>query len=64
MNALVLTKGCVAGDRLLLSLQNYVKAMIASYKYPHAITFVPDLPKTMTGKINRRVLRNQDYATQ
>jgi acyl-coenzyme A synthetase/AMP-(fatty) acid ligase len=34
-----------------------VKARIAPYKYPRAIEFITDLPRTSTGKIQRFVLR-------
>ena len=39
------------------SLQDFVKQSIAPYKYPRAITFVDDLPKTETGKLQRFKLR-------
>jgi len=38
-------------------LQNYVKTRLAPYKYPRWIDFVPELPKTATGKIQRFKLR-------
>lgn len=38
-------------------LQQYVKALIAPYKYPRWIEFVTELPKTATGKIQRFKLR-------
>ena len=41
-------------------LQDYVKAEVAPYKYPRAIEFVDDLPKTPTGKLQRFVLRQQE----
>ncbi len=34
-------------------LQDFVKRVIAPYKYPRAIAFVTDLPKTPTGKLQR-----------
>jgi len=34
-----------------------VKAMIAPYKYPRAVTFVDQLPKTATGKVQRFRMR-------
>ena len=34
-------------------LQDFVKAEIAPYKYPRAIEFVTELPKTATGKLQR-----------
>ena len=42
---------------LVRELQHFVKAAIAPYKYPRAIEFVADLPKTPTGKIQRYRLR-------
>ncbi|MFP6759596.1 MAG: benzoate-CoA ligase family protein [Alphaproteobacteria bacterium] len=41
----------------ITSLQDFVKQSIAPYKYPRAITFVDDLPKTETGKLQRFKLR-------
>ncbi|MAF07098.1 MAG: 2-aminobenzoate-CoA ligase [Acidiferrobacteraceae bacterium] len=38
-------------------LQEHVKATIAPYKYPRSVTFVKELPKTQTGKIQRFRLR-------
>jgi 2-aminobenzoate-CoA ligase len=46
-----------AGDDLSRALQDYVKQSIAPYKYPRAIEFVGELPKTQSGKINRAALR-------
>jgi 2-aminobenzoate-CoA ligase len=34
-------------------LQDYVKRAVAPYKYPRAIEFVADLPRTATGKLQR-----------
>ena len=44
-------------DNLRSQLQNYVKNKLAPYKYPRWIEFVDDLPKTVTGKIQRFRLR-------
>jgi benzoate-CoA ligase len=38
-------------------LQLHVKTLLAPYKYPRWIEFVPELPKTATGKIQRFKLR-------
>jgi benzoate-CoA ligase len=38
-------------------LQGHVKSKLAPYKYPRWIAFVPELPKTATGKIQRFKLR-------
>jgi benzoate-CoA ligase len=41
-------------------LKAFVKDRLAPYKYPRHIAFVPDLPKTATGKIQRFRLREQE----
>ncbi len=48
------------GDPALARLlQDHVKATIAPYKYPRAVEFVPALPKTLTGKVQRYRLREE-----
>jgi 2-aminobenzoate-CoA ligase len=47
----------VAGSVTAGELQDFVKAEIAPYKYPREIEFVPELPKTATGKLQRFRLR-------
>jgi 2-aminobenzoate-CoA ligase len=44
------------------ALQEHVKATIAPYKYPRAVEFVAELPKTQTGKLQRFVLRQKAQA--
>ncbi len=46
-----------AQDDLVEELQEHCKAGLAGYKYPHWINFVDELPKTVTGKIQRFKLR-------
>ena len=41
-------------------LQAFVKSRLAPYKYPRSITFLAELPKTATGKIQRFKLRDQE----
>ncbi len=56
--AYIVLRTGVAGDELCVkTLQDYVKATIAPYKYPRAVHFVEALPKTQTGKIQRFRLR-------
>jgi benzoate-CoA ligase len=43
-------------------LKAFVKDRLAPYKYPRAIEFVADLPKTATGKIQRFRLRERERA--
>jgi 2-aminobenzoate-CoA ligase len=53
----VLKPGHEPGDALVESLQNFVKQQIAPFKYPRRIQFIPALPRTETGKLQRFVLR-------
>ncbi|MEN9768678.1 MAG: hypothetical protein RLZZ180_308, partial [Pseudomonadota bacterium] len=41
----------------------FVKERLAPYKYPRAIEFIDELPKTATGKIQRFKLRERQAAT-
>ncbi|MFB9269157.1 AMP-binding protein [Bradyrhizobium erythrophlei] len=54
---IVLKQGARSDDLEVKLLQDHVKATIAPYKYPRAISFVEALPKTQTGKIQRFKLR-------
>ena len=45
-----------AGDALVKELQDHVKRVTAPYKYPRVIEFVDELPKTISGKIQRNKL--------
>jgi acetyl-CoA synthetase len=56
----VLAKGYTAGDDLAKELQEHVKTVTAPYKYPRIIEFVDELPKTISGKIRRVEIREQD----
>jgi len=49
-----------AGDALVKELQNHVKHVTAPYKYPRIIEFVDELPKTISGKIRRVEIREND----
>jgi benzoate-CoA ligase family protein len=53
----VLKQGLQQSPELVRELQEFVKGRIAPYKYPRAIEFIADLPKTATGKIQRYKLR-------
>jgi 2-aminobenzoate-CoA ligase len=52
-------------DRAALTkeLQEHVKATIAPYKYPRRIVYVDELPKTLTGKLQRFALRRMAAGT-
>jgi 2-aminobenzoate-CoA ligase len=49
-----------AGPELAKVLQDHVKATIAPYKYPRAVEFIDQLPRTATGKVQRFALRAMD----
>jgi acyl-coenzyme A synthetase/AMP-(fatty) acid ligase len=55
----VLKPGQAASDALAQELQAFVRDKIAAYKYPRWIEFLPELPKTATGKIQRFLLRER-----
>lgn len=58
---IVLQDGVDTRDpQLIKSLQDHVKELTAPYKYPRAIEFVPELPKTTSGKIMRVELRKRE----
>lgn len=54
---IVLKSGFEPSDKLTRSIQDYVKNTTAPYKYPRKIEFVKELPKTISGKIKRKDLR-------
>lgn len=54
--SIVLTKGTVPSDELKKEIQNYVKSHTAPYKYPRIVEFKDELPKTISGKIQRNKL--------
>jgi len=58
----VLSPGYEASDALAEELQEHVKTVTAPYKYPRVIEFVPELPKTISGKIRRVQIREEDGA--
>jgi 2-aminobenzoate-CoA ligase len=60
VKAYVVLQAGHSGDAAMTrALQDYVKAAIAPYKYPRAIDYVAELPKTQTGKLQRFELRRK-----
>lgn len=57
---LVKNRGYEPGDELKKELQRHVKEVTAPYKYPRIVEFVEELPKTISGKIQRKMIRNRD----
>jgi acyl-coenzyme A synthetase/AMP-(fatty) acid ligase len=57
----VLKEGYESSEELVIDIQQYVKKVTAPYKYPRAIEFVKELPKTISGKIKRKELRIKEF---
>ena len=51
--------GYQGGEDLTAELQTQVKTQLAAYKYPRIVEYVDRLPKTSTGKLNRKLLASQ-----
>lgn len=58
---IVLRPGWEATLELAKELQEHVKRVTAPYKYPRLIEFMESLPKTATGKISRKALRDREF---
>ena len=56
----VLKQASDASDHLADDLKAFVKERLAPYKYPRLIEFLPELPKTATGKLRRVALRERE----
>jgi acetyl-CoA synthetase len=56
---IVLAEGHAGSQELVADLQRHVRERLSAYAYPRIIEFVPDLPKTLTGKIRRVELRGR-----
>ncbi len=61
--SVILAKGYEPSDELTKELQDHVKHTTAPYKYPRIVEYVDDLPKTIGGKIKRKMIRNADGVT-
>jgi len=48
-------------EQLIAELQKHVQGVTAPYKYPRKIEFVEQLPKSVSGKLLRRVLRDIEF---
>jgi acetyl-CoA synthetase len=57
---IVPSKNYHPSDELAKELQEHVKRVTAPYKYPRIIEFVTELPKTISGKIRRVQIREED----
>ncbi len=54
---IILHEPKIASDNLIKEIQDHCKKVAAPYKYPREIEFVEELPKTQSGKIKRKQLR-------
>ncbi len=59
---IVLADGYQPSPALVTELQQHVRKITAPYKYPRAIEFVKELPKTISGKIKRGELKRREWA--
>jgi acetyl-CoA synthetase len=57
---IVPSKNYQPGEALAKELQEHVKKVTAPYKYPRIVEFVTELPKTISGKIRRVQIREED----
>jgi len=57
----ILAEGREPSDALTKELQDHVKGVTAPYKYPRAIDYVTELPKTTSGKIKRAELKRKEW---
>ena len=57
---IVLAKGYEPSDELTKELQAWVKKETAPYKYPRIVEYTDELPKTVGGKIKRKLIRSRD----
>ena len=61
-------KAFVVADRtgdetLCREIQDLVRRRLSHHEYPRLVAFVPELPKTPAGKVNRKVLRERERET-
>ena len=54
---MILHNKAKASDDLIKDIQKHTKMIAVPYKYPQEIKFVEELPKTQSGKIKRKQLR-------
>jgi acetyl-CoA synthetase len=52
--------GHATDDSVVTEIQTFVRNRLSQHEYPRIIAFVPDLPRTPAGKINRKALRDQE----
>ncbi|MGD9768427.1 MAG: AMP-binding protein [Pseudolabrys sp.] len=55
----VLKDGYAASDALATEIQSFVKTRLSAHEYPREVAFIAQMPMTTTGKVIRRLLRQQ-----
>ncbi|MGE0565848.1 MAG: acyl-CoA synthetase [Pseudolabrys sp.] len=55
----VLKKGFVPSDALAGEIQTFVRNRLSAHEYPREVAFIEQMPMTTTGKVIRRLLREQ-----
>jgi benzoate-CoA ligase family protein len=61
---IVLREGHEPSDEMVTELQEWCKQRLKRYQYPHLVEFVEELPKTVTGKIQRFKLREPETGVE
>ena len=56
---IVLKSGIVDSEALASDIKEFVKGRLSAHEYPREIAFIEELPMTTTGKVIRRLLREQ-----
>ncbi len=57
VRAYIVARG--VADAPIEDIQAFMKKQLSHHEYPRQIEFVTELPKTLAGKINRKVLRDR-----
>lgn len=60
--SIILRKGFTPSKELEFDIKKYARGKIASYKSPRIIEFVDELPKTVSGKVRRKAIRQEHHA--
>ena len=56
---IVLKEGYAASEALAADIQGFVRGRLSAHEYPREVAFRPSLPLTTTGKVIRRLLRDE-----
>jgi acetyl-CoA synthetase len=56
---IVLKDGYAPSDELAGDIQSFVKTRLSAHEYPREVAFIESMPMTTTGKVIRRLLRQQ-----